>query len=392
MTEQNITIVGAGYVGYSLAVMLSQSNKVLLLDKDEQKVDLINKNNQPIEDELIVKYRNEKNLDLIATKDNKKAYKNAKYIIIAVPTSYDEANSKFDTTIIDGVLDSAFKENPDALIIIKSTLNVGYCEDRSKFYNTNKIAYAPEFLREGSALYDNLYPSRLIFGVKNQNIFKDYIETIKSVTLSDTFPILITGYHEAESIKLFSNAYLANRVAFFNELDSFCILKNINTKDVINGVCFDKRIGDFYNNPSFGFGGYCLPKDTKQLVADFGDIPQEVFSATIKSNAKRAEFISQQIISKGYKKCGIYRLVMKKNSDNYRESSAIRLIKHLRDGGVRVSIFEPLIKSKEIYGCPVENNLSNFKSNNPIIIANRLSNEINDVVPKIYTRDVFNMD
>lgn len=392
MNSQNITIVGAGYVGYSLALMLSLDNKVTLLEIDDQKISLINKNKKILEDDYISEFLKDKKLNIKATNNAKEAFAFARYIIIAVPTSYDKNKQSFDTSILDSVINRAIAENSDAIIIIKSTVSIGYCQEISQFFDTDKIVYSPEFLREGSALRDNLYPSRLVLGTKNKKLLEDYIDIINSATLSRHFPILLTGYNEAESIKLFSNAYLANRVSFFNELDSFCMSKNMNVKDVINGICFDKRIGDFYNNPSFGYGGYCLPKDTKQLVSDFRNIPQKIFSAIIDSNITRAEFISEDIINKGIKKCGIYRLVMKKNSDNFRDSAIIRIIDCLKNSGIRISIFEPMIDKKEFCGCSIETDIDKFKNDNNIIIANRISSEIKDVEAKVYTRDVFNVD
>ncbi|MDD3382143.1 MAG: nucleotide sugar dehydrogenase [Bacilli bacterium] len=386
-----ITVVGTGYVGLSNAVLLSQSNEVIALDIVEKRVDLINQKKSPIKDEEIESFLVNKNLNLLATLDKKKAYENADYIIIATPTDYDTELDFFDTSTVDSTIDDINKLNHNAVIIIKSTVPVGYTVKKRKEYPQQTIIFSPEFLREGKALYDNLYPSRIIVGDFSEEARK-FADLLLKETLKENVPVLLTNPTEAEAIKLFSNTYLALRVAYFNELDTYSELKGLNTEEIIKGVGLDPRIGSHYNNPSFGYGGYCLPKDTKQLLANYKDVPQNMISAIVESNRTRKDHIANMIIKRKPKTVGVFKLAMKMGSDNFRSSSVIGVIKRLQNKGINLIIFEPTLKEKTFFGVKVVNDLEMFKKEADVIITNRYFKELNDVKDKVYTRDLFNRD
>ena len=386
----NITIVGAGYVGLSLAVLLSRKNKVKAFDISEEKINKINKRESPINDKDIKEYLKTKKLNLIATADKNFAYRDAEYIIIATPTNYDEKAGFFDTSSVETSIDDIQKVNKNACVVIKSTLPVGFTVNLRKKYNTEKIIFSPEFLREGSALHDNLNPDRIIVGAKTKeakkfgNLLRDSAD--KS---SKDIKVLYMDSSESEAIKLFSNTYLAMRVAFFNELDSYCISNNFRTDEVINGVCSDSRIGDYYNNPSFGYGGYCLPKDTKQLLANFNDVPNNIIKSIVEANTTRKDFISEMIIRKDPKVVGIYRLVMKAGSDNFRSSAIQGIMKRIKAKGIEVVVYEPELKENIFFNSEVLTDLNEFKRKADIIVANRKSSDLDDSKDKIFTRDIF---
>lgn len=384
----NITIAGTGYVGLSLAVLLSQKNDVMALDVIENKVKLINNKVSPIADEYISTYLREKDLNLMATLDYKKALSDADIVIVSTPTNYDVEKNHFDTTNVDDILDKTVKLNKHAFIIIKSTVPVGYTELARKRYHYEDIVFAPEFLREGSALYDNLYPSRIIVGGKSKKA-KMFADLLNDAALKGDIPKLFVSSSEAESIKLFSNTYLAMRVAFFNELDTYSEVRGLDTKQIIDGVSLDPRIGGQYNNPSFGYGGYCLPKDTKQLLANFEDVPSNMVKAVVDANATRKDYIAEQIIKMNPKTVGVYRLTMKSNSDNFRQSSVQGIMKRIKGKGINVLVYEPTLDDKEFFNSKVTHSLDELKENSDVIIANRMSPELNDVSDKVYTRDIY---
>ena len=392
-----IAVVGLGYVGMSMAVLLSQYNEVVAVDISDEKIDMINRKKSPIVDEDIQLYLNDKKLNLSATADAKTAYKNADYIIIATPTDYDPKLNYFNTSSVDAVVNEAEKTAPSmATIIIKSTVPVGYTQ---KLYDNNhaNILFSPEFLREGKALRDNLYPSRIVVGTPEDDAsLKEkavgFADLLKQGALSTDIPVLVTGYTEAEAIKLFSNTYLALRVAYFNELDSYAESRSLNTKQIIEGVCFDPRIGSHYNNPSFGYGGYCLPKDTKQLLANYDEVPNNIVKAIVDANRTRKDFIAERILSFNPKTVGIYRLTMKTNSDNFRQSSVQGVMKRIKAKGIEVIVYEPALTEEMFFNSEVVSDLSSFKARSDIIIANRCSEEIEDVLHKVYTRDLYFRD
>lgn len=387
----NICIFGAGYVGLSIAVMLSVNNKVCLVDIDENRVKKINNRISPISDSLIESYLKDKCLNLTATTDYKDAVSSADIVFVATPTNYDPNENFFDVSSVDSVIESVLSINTDAEIVVKSTLPVGYIERTSKKFKTLKLHFSPEFLREGSALYDNLHPSRIIIGTENPEFGNEYIELMKSCVLkdSDTITSLVMSHAEAESVKLFSNTYLAMRVAFFNELDSYALSRSLNTKNIIEGVCLDPRIGDFYNNPSFGYGGYCLPKDTKQLLANFKDVPNNLIKAIVDSNTTRKDFIASEIINKNPTCVGIYRLVMKSGSDNFRSSSIQGIMKRIKARGIEVIVYEPMLHKDRFFNSKVINDLSVFKNKCDLIVANRINSDLADVMDKVYSRDIY---
>jgi UDPglucose 6-dehydrogenase len=389
----NITIVGLGYVGLSLATLLARQNKVIALDVDKNKIDQVNNRVSPIADNDIEDFFSNKNLDLYATADKKKAFKISEFIIIAVPTSYDEEANSFDTKILESVIYDAVKINPNAIIIIKSTIPVGFTKSITLKAKSKNIIYAPEFLREGKALHDNLYPSRIIIGSdgKQDNKFAQIM--IKAAYEDENkIPLLNTKSNEAEAIKLFANSFLAMRVSFFNELDTYCEIKGLNSKDIIEGVCYDSRIGNHYNNPGFGYGGYCLPKDTKQLLSNFDGIPNNLIKAIVDSNVTRKKHIADIIYSGGYSSVGIFRLLMKSNSDNIRSSAIQDIIEILKSKNINILIYEPTIQEDFFLDSRVENNLETFLNSSEVILANRIDDCLKDFSGKVYSRDLFKND
>lgn len=397
MTINKIAVAGTGYVGLSLATLLAQHNKVVAIDVIKEKVDLINQKKSPIKDNEIETYLATKELNLTATTDSVEAYKDADLVIIATPTNYDPKLNFFDTKYVEQVIETVLSINKNAYMIIKSTIPVGYTKNIREKYNTNKILFAPEFLRESKALYDNLYPSRIIIGTdtndeKSMDVAKTFAAMLQEGAIKKDIPVLYMGLTEAEAVKLFANTYLALRVSYFNELDTYAEVKGLSTQDIIKGVSLDPRIGDFYNNPSFGYGGYCLPKDTKQLLANYDNVPQNLISAIVQSNTTRKDHIAQMIIDKNPKKVGIYRLTMKTNSDNFRASAIQGVMKRIKAKGIEVVVYEPTLEEDTFFNSKVEKDLQAFKNECDVIIANRLSEEIMDVKDKIYTRDLMGRD
>jgi nucleotide sugar dehydrogenase len=386
-----ITVVGAGYVGLSNAVLLAQKHEVTLLDVSPEKTALINAKRSPIQDVEISEYLANKPLNLHATVDVSEAYKEAEYVIIATPTDYDPENDYFDTSSVEAVLKQALAQNSDAYLVIKSTIPIGFTKKMRNELNTERIIFSPEFLRESRALHDNLYPSRIVVGDHSEAARK-FAEILRDCSLSPDAPIILTHSNEAECIKLFANSYLALRVAFFNELDVFAATHGFNTAEIIEGVSLDPRIGTHYNNPSFGYGGYCLPKDTKQLLANYKDIPQTLISAIVESNAVRKDFIADDVLRRKPSVVGVHRLTMKHGSDNFRSSSIQCVIERIKEAGVKVIIYEPEYREKDFLGSEVIKDLHHFKRLSDVILANRMADEIQDVVDKVYTRDIKGTD
>lgn len=395
-----ITTVGVGYVGLSNAIILAQHNKVFAVDIIHEKAALINQKKSPVADKEIEEYLAEKHLDLTAVTDTESAYGRSDFVVICTPTNYDEDENYFDTSSVESVIEQVVRVNPKAVMVVKSTVPVGFTDEMRKKYNTENLLFSPEFLREGKALYDNLYPSRIIVGVPENSgkpfeAARIYAELMRGGALKEDIPVLFLKPAESEAVKLFANAYLALRVSFFNELDSYAELNGLNTRDIIEGVCLDPRIGTHYNNPSFGYGGYCLPKDTKQLLANYRDVPQNIIKAIVKANHTRKDLVSKRILEKAGRAdptVGIYRLIMKSCSDNFRQSAVLGVMNRLKSGGAELIIYEPAIKENEYFGFKVVKDFIEFAKLSDVIAANRMTKQLEAYRSKVYTRDIFSRD
>lgn len=389
--KTKIAVAGLGYVGLSNAVLLAQKNQVVAIDISPERVDAVNSGRSPIVDPEIEDFLSNGNLDLTATLDAETAYRDADYVIVATPTNYDPDLNFFDTSSVEDVVKTVLKVNSDATVVIKSTIPVGFTDKINADLRTNQVVFSPEFLREGQALHDNLHPSRIIVGDRSERA-KFFAELLRDAAFKSDVPILLTGSREAEAVKLFANTYLAMRVAYFNELDSYALANGIDTKAIIAGVSLDPRIGEHYNNPSFGYGGYCLPKDTKQLLANYAQVPQNMIGAIVGANNTRKDFLADQIIQRKPKTVGIYRLVMKAGSDNFRESSIQGIMKRIKAKGIEVIVYEPALSADSFFGSKVVSSIDDLKRSSDLIVANRLTNDLSDVVERVFTRDLYHSD
>ena len=392
MTKKTkIAVAGLGYVGISNAVLLAQKNQVVAVDVIKNRVDAVNLKKSPIVDAELEEFLANRDLDLSATMEAESAFKNAEYVIVATPTNYDPELNFFDTTSVEAVIKQVLELNPKAVIVVKSTIPVGFVDRIKDEFDTEQVIFSPEFLREGRALHDNLYPSRIIVGEQSERA-RRFAELLRDASFESDVPILLTGSREAEAVKLFANTYLAMRVAYFNELDSYSLANNIDTKDIITGVSLDPRIGAHYNNPSFGYGGYCLPKDTKQLLANYAQVPQNMIGAIVSANSTRKDFLADQIIQMKPKTVGIYRLVMKTGSDNFRESSIQGIMKRIKAKGIEVVVYEPALGAGNFFGSRIVSTIEELKASSDVILANRLTQDLTDVLDRVFTRDLFHSD